>query len=283
MDNSYRVLCDNIFPEQETDEPWMRPCSSLTFLATKPAFMLSTSAKVASTTLLNWIMEHKVYAAGPIVVHDRRNVSLMLDGRDKVARLVAPIPFVWRFLVVRNPLARLYSCYVNKIGYGDEIPNEAINYAFVQIQSCLPETLRMEHTGRKPTFDEFVLAITADPTKCINEHWRPQSDMVVAPPSQYDAVLHVETLSQDLAFLCSLLGCVADDVKSANVSEETLKEKEQKLVAAYAKEDTLRAVLDFYRGDFLMFGYARGVRLAYTPQHPPLSAVQPRTCMSRPG
>lgn len=106
-----------------------------------------------------------------------------------------------RFTVVREPAARLLSCYLEKIRQG--LPQSEV----------VVERLR-ESTGRdipapEITLEQFVDVVAAQPSREQDPHWRRQADHIGLGIVPYDAVIHLEDLDRSWSRIGDLIG-VAD-------------------------------------------------------------------------
>lgn len=141
---------------------------------------------------------------------------------------------LFKFTVVRNPYARLYSAY----RYLEKSPHEEDRQWFKENIAGL-------------SFREFVLD-WLDNNKLLEwKHFSPQFLYVIDSYGSLnvDYVAHLETIDEDLEKIQSCSGVVINlphENKSKNVEEEEVYCDEMK-----------EKVFDLYRDDFLRFGYEK--------------------------
>jgi chondroitin 4-sulfotransferase 11 len=160
--------------------------------------------KVASTSLLPFVGR----LAGIELDYTRQDFRRRLPGypRDQVHTLVDH----FRFGFVRNPWARLVSCYA---------------HSFIRIRDkgrdCLPPYFRNAHCFRlEMSFDEFAEVVATLPDQSTDPHARSQHTFLTdtAGHRLADFVGRLETLQQDWRHVCARAGFPRSDLPHENRS-----------------------------------------------------------------
>ncbi|MGJ8602588.1 MAG: sulfotransferase family 2 domain-containing protein [Marivita sp.] len=131
---------------------------------------------------------------------DSERTGLQFEDRpDHEIRKALAAPDWMRFLIIREPLDRLVSVYVEKFVFNrnkaDQV--QTIGPAFQAILG--KDTLTPEDFDRGLTFREFVEYILSECPERLNGHWRPQSEYLGHIPFThvYD-VKRLDLLAEDL-------------------------------------------------------------------------------------
>jgi chondroitin 4-sulfotransferase 11 len=148
--------------------------------------------KVASTSLLPFVG----HLAGIDIDYTQLDFRRRLPGypREEVHRLVDH----FRFGFVRNPWARLVSCYAHTIVRTRE-----------RGRNCLPPFFRNAESFRLDmSFDEFAEAVVTLPDEQIDAHARSQYTFLVDSSGRAlaDFVGRFENLQEDWKYVCARTG-----------------------------------------------------------------------------
>jgi len=144
------------------------------------------------------------------------------------------------FTVVRNPYARLVSCYKDKIAR----------------PSLLRSMVSRRHLGEvdcEISLDEFLDFLDQEDNLLMYAHWAPQSRLLAFPIEDYHLIGSVETLEADLAEICASLGMDNATVNYIPHATGALKH-----LYALSPEQVSR-IADIYTSDFHQFGYSRDI------------------------
>ncbi len=131
---------------------------------------------------------------------DRSRSGIQLKDREEAAaRALLADPGYFRFVVLREPIDRLVSAYLEKFVLNRRDPGNmaTIRPALAAAQGVAPEAVDFERSASFRAFAEFVLA---EPRHRLDPHWRPQSDYLAEIP-----MAHRYTMA-DLDLLAADLG-----------------------------------------------------------------------------
>jgi len=142
---------------------------------------------------------------------------------------------------VRDPFARLASCYVNQFRY-------PLNYWDDPRRVGLRAQL-LEDPMKPASFAEFVEAVARQRPGEMNTHWAPQTHQLCIPDLAYDFVGRVEAMEADIARLGGVIGRELKPVKAWNVTSAG-----SDLRSLYSPETEALAA-KIYAQDFRTFGY----------------------------
>ena len=121
------------------------------------------------------------------------------DRDDHEIRMALSDPDWMRFVVLRDPLDRLVSVYVEKFVLNRTIPDQVptIGPAYQAVLS--KNDISSDDYDRGITFREFAEYILSEEPERLNGHWRPQSEYLGQIPFThlYD-VKRLDRLAQDL-------------------------------------------------------------------------------------
>jgi tetratricopeptide (TPR) repeat protein len=131
-------------------------------------------------------------------------------------------PGSFRFVVLRNPLLRILSAYLDKIVRGRR--NEADPYTAMQVARTVREAQAVlglpDDPLRSISFEEFVRYLATAADVQLDMHWMPQVHMVGTDLSVYDHVGTVERLSETFDLLASRFGYAVGSSLDARLLEE---------------------------------------------------------------
>jgi len=161
-------------------------------------------AKNACSSLKRTIAElgGVIPAKGEDIHHklDSEHTGLQFEDRSDHEIRAALSDTDWmRFVVLRDPLDRLVSVFVEKFVLNRNIPAQAPTIGPVYQAVLLKETITPEDFDRGLTFREFAEYILSEGPARLNGHWRPQSAYLDHIPFThvYD-VNRLDLLARDL-------------------------------------------------------------------------------------
>lgn len=188
------------------------------------------------------------------MTNGRHNLSLREIHKRRVSKLKGPEAFSpaslheiatspewFRFSFVRNPYARLGSCFADKFSGRVMSRNDA--YADQLLR------YRPQYEGRIITFPEFAEFACETAKHRINTHWNLQSDILAMPGISLDFIGKVETFDEDFPAIVERLNLCAQAgvrVNESNRNDWT----------DYYTPTLTAMVQRAYRDDFDRFGYA---------------------------
>ncbi|CUH82629.1 sulfotransferase family protein [Tropicibacter naphthalenivorans] len=169
-------------------------------------------------------------------VHDRKATALLTYPELSVEDAPAALRGRYVFSFVRNPYVRLQSAYMNKIvwNHAQGRLREAAGFA---ADTC-------------PSFEDFVLAICAQPDAQHNPHWRLQAINLSMDTIAYDFIGRLEDFAMDWAWMAGRLDLPFRPERAGKGTGQQYKEQ-----LCFTPE-MQAAVLDKYLPDFNHFGYA---------------------------
>lgn len=156
---------------------------------------------------------------------------------------------VLNFTFVRNPYARLLSCYLHRIVANPASPSAR------QLAR-----LTKGRTGADVSFSEFVDCICDQPSIEMERHWRVQYDCVLFPLVEWSFVGRVERLMDDLETLFEMmtsrtgrLCSMQEGAISLNASPMRTNASTQ--IAKYITPKVQQKIASRFKADFETFGY----------------------------
>jgi hypothetical protein len=197
--------------------------------------------KVATRSIRHAIARHILKEQNDIREYDQIPLELVRQLDKKVSSFYTPAkirklyPEHYIFTFVRDPLARLYSCYSNKLidAHRKNMPN------------------RFAHFGITPenSFDEFVRIVADIPDKNADRHFRSQHWFVNDGDKDItDYVGKLENLREDWQYLIDKFGFPELPHKNKSL-KKTANPREH-----YSSE-IYKIAQERYRQDIEQFGY----------------------------
>jgi hypothetical protein len=184
----------------------------------------------------------------------RENLSLREIHKRRVSKLKGPEAFSpaslheiatspewFRFSFVRNPYARLVSCFADK--FSGRVMSRNDGYAD-QLLSYRPQ-----YEGKAITFLEFAEFACETAKHRINTHWNLQSDILAMPGISLDFIGKVESFDEDFPPIAERLGLPTKAGVHVNRSERSD-------WIDYYTPTLATMVQRAYQEDFDRFGYA---------------------------
>lgn len=202
-----------------------------------------SNPKAACSTVTLWL--HRILRGDPDFtpagnVHAEPGLPRPLDvGWDKAEAMLSGGAF--RFTVVRDPIRRAESAYLDKIVHARPHRGDQRQ----QVQAALGQPVDRD---RVPNLDEFVDALEATDPLDMDPHWRPQHLSLMHPLVSYDLIGRVETLDADLERVRETTGLPVMPTATRNV-------KAGDGSVFDGRPDLLRRISDVYARDFELYGY----------------------------
>ncbi|MEO0915055.1 MAG: sulfotransferase family 2 domain-containing protein, partial [Pseudomonadota bacterium] len=178
-------------------------------------------------------------------VHKRDKMLLRTPnevGDEEMDRLLTS-PDVVRFCFVRDPLQRLISAYHSKLSYKHKRQSPHRQALFAHLGLSLEENLEIEDVAE--IFAEDAAA------RYLDEHWRPQNEVIAYGIMPFSAIGRFEIWSEDFAEITTqIFGAPVPPVDTRrfnrDVTPHTFKESQ-------ATPRLLKAVKKAYAADYAMF------------------------------
>jgi len=149
-----------------------------------------------------------------------------------------------RFTLVRNPYARLLSCFLDRVQ-----DTKSASYRNI-----------MKHAGRDPrefSFQEFVGLIGTQKVKEMDCHWRPQVYETYHGRIKMDSVLKFEDLPANLTEIISLTSCSDESIFAEKANKSPSVTSAGKRLDEYYTGDIADMANEIYSEDFAAFNYSK--------------------------
>jgi len=195
-------------------------------------------------------------------VHSRKAAPFCQDLSGIAASGVERFLAAEFFAVVRNPYARILSCYLDKIAKRQRDAKIWIPFA---------DRFGLDR-GATPSFRRFLRLITAEDPRTLNWHYCPQRVCLLHPlPLRMDFIGRLEEMDETAAFL-RRHGVVlkAYTPHSTGASD---------LIADYYGPKETALVREFYALDFELYGYSEDPAVA-APVRPAFRDAGPREALA---
>ncbi|XP_047485431.1 carbohydrate sulfotransferase 11-like isoform X2 [Penaeus chinensis] len=209
-------------------------------------FFLCVSAKGGATTWKTHMLQMKGLPGQN--VHKGYNEKRIRAGSARLAdRISGKVTSV---ISVRHPLTRLVSAYGDKFGDGK---------AFAGVPRFLRMVRYFTNSWGKPvTFYQFLSYVIyqARGPSMTNNHWRPISWNCKPCTGNFDYIIKLETIDEDLAYLVTDLGIKEINVQlKYNVKNSKAKVKGYESYFKSLPPAMLKDIYNIYKYDFILFDY----------------------------
>jgi hypothetical protein len=148
----------------------------------------------------------------------------------------------FKFTIVRNPWARLVSCYQDKI---IRLKPTASNLRSAKHGN----NLRWQLNLQKPSFKEFLEIVTKAENIQADDHWDTYHNRVVF--EDVDFIGRLENIQEDFNTICDKLGIPQLELPHRNKSKH-------KHYSEYYDDESIELVAKAYKKDIDLFGYKFG-------------------------
>ncbi|XP_078370233.1 carbohydrate sulfotransferase 14-like [Oculina patagonica] len=218
-------------------------------------FLFCSVPKVACS---NWkrvmmVLDGKANDSNDILHVNHKNFTFLADLPPLDAK--RKLQEYYKFMFVREPLARLLSAYKDKF-FLNYSHNFHRRYG-TKIVTLLRENAEANSTGEDVSLKEFLQYVTESRVEDMNEHWMPFYELCQPCAVSYDFIGSFENLESDAPQV----------LKELNVNELVSFPKQQEFYKpggtrhaeskkfADVSPDLLRAILKKYALDYKMFSY----------------------------
>lgn len=169
---------------------------------------------------------------------------------------LATDPEVLRFSFVRNPYARVVSCWADKLAGKPLIAGDFFVDAYLAARQEIDPDLPAG-ADRTLSFPEFARFVAAMATTRHDMHFQAQDDILSMPGIKLDLIGKVETFGADFARVLDHLSASDAHRREAAV---VINESHHDDWASYYTAGLADLVYRAYECDFDRFGYARAFR-----------------------
>ena len=193
------------------------------------------------------------------MIHSRRHNGLLyadaIERAELIRILFSKVGGYFKFVVGRNPYARLASAYMDLVQSRDgKLPRGGAGVERIAALYAKRHDIRPSEMPASLTFTQFVEGLALDKPALMDRHWQPQSILACGNLIRYDLNVQVEGGFEDIF---ERLGYDPPGVPRLNqVSQGSFD-----LRAMYTPE-TIEIVQRLYASDF--------IRFRYKPDHVPL-------------
>lgn len=195
--------------------------------------------KAANTTVISNIYPSEVlakYSMSSNMAEFKSSLPKLSDIPSKDVDSV--LNKFYQFSVVRNPVSRFRSCYLDKVN-NDLRKSRSIKKSLGMNES---ETIDV---------DNFLYFLESGGLY-ENAHWAPQSDLISVDADKLDFLGTVENLHADLPIICRDLGIEVKEIKDWTGNATVRKGKKMPLTDAQ-----LNRIYRLYECDFECFKYKK--------------------------
>lgn len=218
-----------------------------TYISLRHKYVFHTVGKAANSTVKQYFyaLELKGSHFAMPSVHDRGSSPLLspfqLD-RQTLEKALTGKEFL-RFTFVRDPYARLLSCFLDRIKDHKSRPYR--------------ELMRWvkKDVGYKPEFGEFIKAICEQTPFQQNNHWRLQYADAMMPEVGYDFIGKQESFSADMSTLMSRITGAPVDLQTDRVNASPSVTAAHDKLPKYWTAELVQMVQTAFAKDFETFGY----------------------------
>jgi hypothetical protein len=190
------------------------------------------------------------------MVHRRKSSGLKAPRHDIVEfHRLATDPKALRFTFVRNPYARLVSCWADQYADRPLVPGYGRVELYLRHRAEVSASLPVG-ADKTLSFEDFVRFVCATAHRRVDKHWQIQSDIVELPGIALNFIGKVEHFTDDFARVLDFVGAAAP-LRETTV--KLLHSSKRKSVSSYYSKELADLVYRTYERDFDQLGYARAV------------------------
>lgn len=218
-----------------------------TYISLRNKYVFHTVGKAANSTVKRYFyaLELKGSHFSMPSVHDRGSSPLLspfqLDGQTLEKALMGD-EFL-RFTFVRDPYARLLSCFLDRIQDHKSRP-------YRELMRWMKKDI-----GYKPEFQAFVKAISEQTPFQQNNHWRLQYSDIMMPEIEYDFIGKQESFDSDMSALMARITGNSVDLQTDKVNASPSVTAARNKLPEYWTEELVQIVQNTFAKDFEAFDY----------------------------
>lgn len=168
---------------------------------------------------------------------------------------LATDPDTLRFSFVRNPYARVVSCWADKFAGKPLVPGDSYVDAYLAVRRDIDPALPAG-AGQTLTFPAFAVFAAANAKAGHDAHVQAQQSMLDLPGIQFDFIGKVENFNADFSRVLDHLDADATVRREAEIP---LNESHHDDWPVYYTGDLADRIYRAYECDFDRFGYARAI------------------------
>jgi len=219
----------------------------LVLISLKNKYVYFPIPKNASSTIKHHL-QNLEYLGSPYSakkVHDPRYSPLLATYQLPVDLLEEALSSEKynRFVVVRHPVTRLLSCYLDRIQRGQTVARRRVS-KWLKVDIDAPITLH-----------QFVQAICEHDDSELEKHFRLQTDFIAYPDISITTVVRFERMREELPELFLKLGM--EELPSTDESFSPPATDADSKIRQHYDDKLLSMVQERYKRDMEAFGYDR--------------------------
>lgn len=232
----------------DPDFVWMGDYAGRIIVDRRRQFLYCPVPKCACTAIKHAIIGQD--SAYPVHAHQFDVLSTMDDSSKRTFLAEAT-----GLIVVRDPYARVLSAYRNKFSHEPGCFGMDQSDLWLRMGKYIARyaaTRQQREPAPLPTFSDFVQFVCDSPVSAMNEHWHPQTELVMLGEISYNTVIKFENLYQEWPALAAKLNLPMlpshkqIDFAPTNASD---------LVDSYFTPELREMVARKYKADFDNFDY----------------------------
>lgn len=208
--------------------------------------------KVANSSIKNSLFEIEYAPVGKktVTLYDKRSSPLLSPYQlpPDLLREVLNSGNYFRFAFVRNPYARLLSCYLDRILTASSKPRRQLN-AYLKSRGENTEDV---------SFSSFIRAICSQDSNTQNSHWRVQTDDILYGDIEFDFIGKFESLWEDMAIVSSRIwGELRPEMANKDINKSPRATHAGGKLHEFYTPELAALVVERFAPDFDAFGYER--------------------------
>ncbi len=207
-------------------------------------YIVNPKAACSSVKLLLSRLESGDFEFDIVNIH-KQGASLLPTpaqvGWKKIEKNLNNPSCFFKFSFTRNPVARIVSCY------NDKIVKQSASFVPALKKSAGYE----DTTSTDLEFLEVLKIIQTQSVVEMDQHWRPQHYNLMSELVDYDFVGKLETFDEDFKHVLTQNNCP----EIATVSKNKSSKKVTRLTVSDVKQNELNIINEIYKRDFELFGY----------------------------
>jgi hypothetical protein len=189
-------------------------------------------------------------------VHKRKSSGLSAPRHGIVQfHRLATDPSALRFTFVRNPYARLVSCWADQYADRPLVPGYGRVELYLEHRARVNPKLPFG-AGKSLSFAEFVEFACGSMTWRIDRHWQLQSDIIDLPGMELNMIGKVENFTSDFG---RVLDHVGADKAMRQATVKPLHTSSRRRICDYFTPELAALVYRSYERDFDRLGYSRAL------------------------
>lgn len=189
-------------------------------------------------------------------VHRRKSSGLNAPRHGIVQfHKLATDPSALRFTFVRNPYARLVSCWADQYARRPLVPGYGRVELYLDHRARVNPKLPVG-ADKSLSFADFVEFACGSMTWRIDRHWQLQTDIIDLPGTEFNLIGKVENFADDFG---RVLDHVGADKAMRQATVAPLHTSSRRSISAYFTSELAALVYRSYERDFDCLGYSRAL------------------------